>query len=697
MREAERTTCSQCGKQFPASVRICPDDGTVLEHESPSRSQVGQVLDGKYRLDAFLAEGGMGAVYRATHVMLEKVVAIKLIHPGVVASMETVKRFQREARAATALNHRNIVAVYDLGQTADGTLYIAMEYIDGPSLKAVIQKGHGVSPERTIAILRQVASALSIAHRHNIIHRDLKPHNIMLARAEGFDVVKLVDFGIAKTFDDATQLTMTGTAMGTPQYMAPEQAEGRVVDARSDLYSLGVIVYEMLAGEVPFSDPSVPALLVKHIRELPAPPSTKKPGVPPALEAIAMTCLEKDPARRFQTADAFAAALENAAVAFPDVATLPMGAPAAGASAPDRTPRTAQLANTMPMAGPDVRELETVRMPAEATVPVPRPPAFAQPAPPVRSATVPTVVPPAPSVDKAATAAAATAAHRTAPTLVPAATGPTLISPQAPPVVPPDVSTVPPPQRRPMGAYVAGVALLVLVAVGIAGYMWSRRTSDTSAAQASAQADAPRTVPAAASQPPPVAPSPQAAPANQPPAASVAAPPTAATASAAKPASPLPAVTQAQEPPKTAPPPASPAATQAPPAMIPENAAVFFGCSGAQEVCGALRTAVDEALDKGGFRSVRSAERADITVGAAATPVQERVSQQFGTPMATRTYSIEVSGEARHTDDAIRMPAASTVSFDPTFGRERLDEKARVVASDVVDRLRAYVKKTRGQ
>ena len=131
---------------------------------------------------------------------------------------------------------------------------------------------------------------------------------------------------------------------------------------------------------------------------------------------------------------------------------------------------------------------------------------------------------------------------------------------------------------------------------------------------------------------------------------------------------------------------------------MPENAAVFFGCSGAQDVCGALRTAVDEALEKGGFRSVRSADRADISVGATATAIQERAAAQVGTTTLTaRTYSIEVSGESRRSDDAIRMPAATSVSFDPTFGRERLDEKARVVASDVVDRLRAYVKKVRGQ
>src|SRR5919201_389244 len=202
------TICSQCGQKFPTTVRMCPNDGTVLEHAAQTSTHAGQILDSKYRLDALIAEGGMGAVYRATHVMLGKKVAIKLIRPELGTSPEIVRRFQREARAATALNHPNIVSVYDLGQTPDGTLYIAMEYIDGPSLKTLIQAGRAIPPLRTIAILRQGGSAPATAHRHNIIHRDLKPHNVMLATGiDGSEQAKLVDFGIAKTFDESTQLT----------------------------------------------------------------------------------------------------------------------------------------------------------------------------------------------------------------------------------------------------------------------------------------------------------------------------------------------------------------------------------------------------------------------------------------------------------------------------------------------------------
>jgi serine/threonine protein kinase len=287
----EAARCPHCGKSYPSTVRICPDDGSVLERGASAAAEVGEVLDGKYRLDAFLSHGGMGGVYRATHVMLDKTVAVKLINPELVTSPEIVRRFQREARAATALSHPNIVAVYDLGQTPEGTLYIAMEFVDGPTLKSVIQRGGPMPPARIVGILRQLASALAAAHAHGVIHRDLKPHNVMLT---GQDIAKLVDFGIAKTFEEGTQLTVAGFTPGTPQYMSPEQAEGRVVDARSDIYSLGVVAYEMITGDVPFSGDSMASILVKHMKEAPVPPSLKNThvAVPPALEALTMRCLE---------------------------------------------------------------------------------------------------------------------------------------------------------------------------------------------------------------------------------------------------------------------------------------------------------------------------------------------------------------------------------------------------------------------
>jgi eukaryotic-like serine/threonine-protein kinase len=666
----QQTGCPQCGSRFPASVRICPHDGTVLEHPTMTSAPAGVILDGKYRLDSLLAEGGMGSVYKATHVMLGKTVAIKLIKAGIVTSPEIVRRFQREARAATALNHPNIVSVYDLGQTADGTLYIAMEFIEGTSLKSVIKAGHGIPALRTVAILRQVASALSVAHRASIIHRDLKPQNIMLTKGhDGAELAKLVDFGIAKTFEEGTELTMAGHALGTPYYMSPEQIEGRPVDARSDLYALGIIVYEMLVGEVPFADQSTPAVLIKQLRERPAPPSIKNPGVPPMLEDIALRCLEKDPALRFQTVDEFVVALGQAAESL----------------------TATELAPTLPMHA----RSSTTQTGDEATLPM-------------QSASKSSVVSPEPAAVPP-TMAAVSADKGTRPT-----------TPGIPPPVP-----LPASAKRPMAPLIAILLLFGGLAMG-AYFWWARQQAAAVTPPQTVQAEPPDSVPAIASQPAPVAPQ-QSSPGapdttskipqpgvpnpEQPPAV-VNARPRPSTAERMPPSTKsVPAPTErpsgqtaAVSPPAGA---GGRASTQAPadvappprpePAGIPENAAVYFGCSGAPDVCAALRSAVSNAFEKGGLRSVNAPARADIAIEATTAALQDKVDRQFDTTFATRTYSIELTGDAPRAGDDVAMPGASTVSFDASLGRDRLDEKARVIASDIVDRVRAYVKKKRGQ
>ena len=272
--------CPTCKTSYNATVRICPADGTPLPLDAAPDPNLGSLLEGKYRIDAFISAGGMGSVYRGTHVMLDKPVAIKLIRKELVTAPDIGTRFQREARAASNLGHPNIAAVSDFGQTADGTLYLVMEFIKGSSLRDVIQQGGPMAPDRIISVLQPIAAALARAHRQHIIHRDLKPHNIMLdVDADGVVTPKLLDFGIAKTFDDsASQLTMTGFALGTPQYMSPEQATGKQVDGRSDLYSLGVVLYEMLIGEVPFSDTSLAGILLKQMTETPLAPSVRRPA-----------------------------------------------------------------------------------------------------------------------------------------------------------------------------------------------------------------------------------------------------------------------------------------------------------------------------------------------------------------------------------------------------------------------------------
>ena len=208
--------CPSCHASYDAAVRICPNDGTPLPIEAAPDANIGQLLEGKYRIDAFISAGGMGSVYRATHVMLDKTVAVKLIRKEVMKTAEASARFQREARAASNLEHPNIATVFDFGQTKDGTLYIAMEYVEGPSLKEIIQRDGPMDTAQIVAILGPVAGALARAHRHHIIHRDLKPHNIMLATdKDGRKTPKLLDFGIAKTADEsATALTMTGLCAG---------------------------------------------------------------------------------------------------------------------------------------------------------------------------------------------------------------------------------------------------------------------------------------------------------------------------------------------------------------------------------------------------------------------------------------------------------------------------------------------------
>ena len=332
-------------------------------------------MAGKYRIDGVIGRGGMGAVYRATHVMLNKTVAVKTIKPDLIDSPEMANRFQREARAATSLEHPNIVAVYDLGQAEDGALYIAMEFVNGLNLKDAI-RGSGPMPAARIArLLTQVASALARAHRNQIVHRDLKPQNLMVAvDANGQEHVKLLDFGIAKSLEEGTttQLTAAGYSLGTPHYMAPEQAVGQEVDGRADIYALGVILYEMLVGDVPFNAASAPAILVMHLNDAPEPPSRRRPdlAIPPALEAIALRCLEKDPAQRFQTAEEFSEALERA---------VPAGAPVALGPAPD-----AATALALPPPLPENTAPPLALPPETSSIAVP------PPLPSPRSATRPT-------------------------------------------------------------------------------------------------------------------------------------------------------------------------------------------------------------------------------------------------------------------------------------------------------------------
>ena len=266
--------------------------------------EVGSVVDGRYRVVSKIGGGGMADVWLAEDAHLQRRVALKVLHRRFAQDREFVMRFQREAESAAGLQHPNVVSVFDRGEW-EGTYYIAMQYVEGPTLKQLIDSG--ITLEQAVAVTRQVLQAAGYAHRQGIIHRDLKPQNVIVD-PEGKAVV--TDFGIARA--GVSEITQTGSVMGTPHYLSPEQAQGFDVTAVSDLYSIGVMLYEALTGRVPFEGESAVAVAMKQVSQMPQRPSSIQPRVSPALDAVVMRALEKDPGQRFQSADAFIAALDQA-------------------------------------------------------------------------------------------------------------------------------------------------------------------------------------------------------------------------------------------------------------------------------------------------------------------------------------------------------------------------------------------------
>ncbi|HEX6022457.1 MAG TPA: protein kinase [Solirubrobacter sp.] len=298
------------------------------------RCAEGTLVDGRYRVLARIGSGATAAVYVAEDLLLGRNVALKVLHPCLAYDVELVERFRREACYAAAIRHEHIVAVYDRGEW-DGTHYIAMEYVDGRSLKSIVCDEAPLVPQRAIELAVQLLRAAGCIHRHGIVHRDLKPENVIV---DGDGHLKVTDFGIACT--GASDMTQTGSIIGSVRYVSPEQAAGHALTASSDLYSVGVILYELLTGRVPFEGDSAVTVALKHVIERPAPPSTFDAGIPCALEAVVIRALEKDPARRFSDADVFIAALERARV------TSPAGSSPAHAEAARATSRSEALAET---------------------------------------------------------------------------------------------------------------------------------------------------------------------------------------------------------------------------------------------------------------------------------------------------------------------------------------------------------------
>lgn len=303
-----KKACITCSREFPTDEAVCPDDGTILTPIVKDR-YLGTILAGRYEIQQVIGGGGMGLVYKARHVMMNRIVAIKMLHHHLTNSPEALKRFQLEAQAASCLSLPNILTIYDFGVSDEGQPFMVMDYLEGTSLADVLDQEKRLSVQRSLNIFIQCCAGLAHAHQKGVLHRDLKPSNIMLVNygEDQADFVKIVDFGIAKllnrTDGASANLTRTGEVYGSPLYMSPEQCRGQELDARSDLYSFGCVMYKTLTGLPIFNGSEVIELLFKQVSEMPEPFSKVAPDayIPADLEAIVFKSLAKSADQRYNS------------------------------------------------------------------------------------------------------------------------------------------------------------------------------------------------------------------------------------------------------------------------------------------------------------------------------------------------------------------------------------------------------------
>jgi serine/threonine protein kinase len=322
--------CPVCNTEYPANERFCPRDGTALRAQGEaSKDLVGTIIAERYHIIKKLGEGGMGQVYLAEHVKMGRKSAVKVMNPGMVQNVDAISRFNREAQNASRINHPNVAGIYDFGETAEGLVYLAMEFIEGEPLTEIIKQHGALPPMRASEITRQAAEGLSVAHEMGIVHRDLKPDNIMIAKGRsGADLVKVVDFGIAKAAaNEAQKVTKTGMVVGTPEYMSPEQLSGDPLDARSDIYALALVAFNMFTGKLPFPGETMQESMIMRLTDEPRQLAQMKPDVawPADLQTVMDKALARKTEERYATASAFAHDLVQAIDRMPVTSITAMG------------------------------------------------------------------------------------------------------------------------------------------------------------------------------------------------------------------------------------------------------------------------------------------------------------------------------------------------------------------------------------
>jgi serine/threonine protein kinase len=391
--------CDACKTSYPNDFAVCPRDQSTLR--TTTELMQGTTVRNKYQILEKIGVGGMATVYKAKHLTFGEIRALKVVASKLLDDELFMKRFKTEAIVTRKLKHPNAVRVDDFDETEDGRPFIVMEYVEGKNLRHVVHTEKKLALERALHIGRQVAEALSAAHAIGITHRDIKPDNILLVvQPDGSEQAKVLDFGIAKLREgsiDQTSYTptQTGMVMGTPQYISPEQALGRTgdeVDGRADIYSLGVVLYEMLCGELPFRSDTPIGLLMHHIHTIPTPPQTLQPDLPPAISELLLKCLEKDRTRRYQSADELLEALSRPEIS---ATTAMLGSTTLGSTSEARAAGAATSAMTPPRPLATTPSAAAAKLAAAVATPPGTPTPATAPLTPVKVPTPPSVATPA--------------------------------------------------------------------------------------------------------------------------------------------------------------------------------------------------------------------------------------------------------------------------------------------------------------